>query len=483
MKIIQSYKILGAVALLGAATWSCEDPNETFDPTNPNLSADNVTGTIQSAARLLNGTERQLSLTMNEIVAPLEIATDNYENTATFFNQFLDDLAIDPTDADVTDIQYAIARMRALATTGLEEIGPADEGYTAEQEAGYYMLRGLAYLYAGELFSVLPIETGGAAVPAADHLTAAVNDFTSAINLSDGGTYSEGALLARARTYYRLGDKANAVADAEAAIAQSPEYVYFARYDGVEGPANTMQDALYDRGSFDDLQPLPSLDFLDPKYNGSVPNVEVPIPVLKIEEAHLILAEAALSDGDLEDAKAIMKDIIGLVNARPTQTFSDLVEGRTQNTPGSRPDSSIVEVAVGPDRPFEEGLVISRQSGDVTVPTVSGTSYTEDEVDAIDDMDFAYESLYRMRQEIFFAEGRRFTDLGLRLVVAQNEADANPNIQEGDLVPTIPTWLSPIAGSFDAFTYNVAAAQVTITNNLNRLTAENRSSPLVAPFE
>ena len=483
MKFIQSYKILGAVALLGAATFSCEDPNETFDPTNPNLSAENVSGTIQSAARLLNGTERQLSLTMNEIVAPLEIATDNYENTATFFNQFLDDLAIDPTDSDVRDIQYAIARMRALATTGLEDIGPADDGYSAEEEAGFYMLRGLAYLYAGELFSVLPIESQGAAVSADEHLMAAISDFTAAINLSEGGTYSEGALLARARTYYRMGDKANAVADAEAAIAQTPDYVYYARYDGVEGPTNTMQDALFDRGSFDDLQPLPSLDFLDPKYNGSVPNVEVPIPVLKIEEAHLILAEAALSDGNLDEAKSIMKDIVALVGTRPTQTFSDAVEGRNQNAPGSRPDSAVIEVAPGPDRPFESGLVINRQSGPVTVPTVSGTSYTSDEIDAIADVDFAYESLYRMRQEIFIAEGRRFTDLGLRLVVAQAEADANPNIQEGDLAPTIPSWLSPLAGSFDAFTYDVAAERVTITNNLNRLTAQNRSSPLVVPFE
>ena len=178
-----------------------------------------------------------------------------------------------------------------------------------------------------------------------------------------------------------------------------------------------------------------------------------------------------------------MKDIIGLVATRPTQTFSDAVEGRNQNDPGSRPDSSIVEVAVGPDRPFEAGLVINRQSGPVTIPTVSGTSYTEAEIDAIGDIDFAYESLYRMRQEIFIAEGRRFTDLGLRLVVAQNEADANPNIQEGDLLPTIPTWLQPIAKEFDAYTYDVGAARVTITNNLNKLTAENRSSPLVAPFE
>jgi hypothetical protein len=483
MNFIQKTKYGALAALLIILSWGCEDPNETFDPVNPNLSGDNVTGTIQSSARVLNGAERQLSLLMNEIVAPTEIATDNYENTATFFNQFLDDLAIDPTDSDVSDIQFDIARLRELTTTGLDEIGPADEGYSGTEEAGFHFLRGLSYLFGGELFSRLPAEPMGATVPAETHLMNAIEDFTAAMNVDGGGMYSDAALLARARAYYRLGDKSNAVSDAQAAIAATPMLLYKARYDGVEGPFNTMQDALFDRGTFDDLQPLPSLDFLDPKYNGFIPNVEVGIPVIKIEEAHLILAEAALSDGDLDEAKSIMKDIIDLVESREVQTFSDRAEGRTENAPGSRPDTSIVEVAVGPDRPFESGLVINRQVPSVTVPTVSGTSYTDAEVDNIADIEFAYESLYRMRQEIFIAEGRRFTDLGLRLVVSQTEADANPNITDADLQPTIPSWLNSIRGEFDDFTYDVSTARATIQHNLNRLTAENRASDLVAPFE
>lgn len=470
------------VTLLSIALWSCEDPEETFDPINPNLSADNVAGTIQSSERLLQGSERQLSILMSEIVVAGEIASDNYANTQTFFNQFLDGLDINPTDTDLRDIQFGIARLRALATAGIDEIGPADDGTTGEQFAGFYFLRGLSSLFAGEYFNRLPGEGGGATIPAEEHYANALTDFDAAVEQVGGGEYSDIALLARARLHYRMGNKTAAVVDATAVISATPDLIYFARYDANEGPTNTLQDAIYDRGSFDDLQPLPTLDFLDPKYNGATPNVEVFIPVLKVEEAHLILAEAALSEGNIDEAKSIMKNIVGLVATRPTQTFTDGAEQRTQRAPRSRPDTSIIKVSPGPDRPFESGLVLNRRSTNVTVPTVSGTSYTNEEIDQLNDIDFAYETLYRMRQEIFIAEGRRVTDLGIKYVVSIIEADANPNIVEGDLVPTIPPFLAPLAGKFDDITYTEGSTQATVVNNLNRLISANRNTALVAPF-
>ncbi len=59
-----------------------------------------------------------------------------------------------------------------------------------------------------------------------------------------------------------------------------------ARYDAAEGPVNTMQDALYDRSTFDDFQPLPTLDFLDPKYSRLSASEDSPIHYLKAEEAY-----------------------------------------------------------------------------------------------------------------------------------------------------------------------------------------------------
>ncbi len=486
MKNLSIIKLGIGILLLLATSWSCEDPDEIFEPINPNLSADNVVGTIESAARTLNGLERQLSLTINEVIVPAELATDNYINTQTFFNQFLDELDIIKTDNDIRDLQFAIARMRVLATSGIEEIGPNDPGYTTTQESGFYMLRGLSFLFAAELFKTLPTESGGVPQPASVQLGLAIDDFTDAIRVDATGKYGIGALLARARANYRGGNKDAAVADAQAAIAADPDYVYFARFDPNNPTAadnNTFQDALFDRGSFDDLQPLPTLDFLDPKYHGDDATIDFPIAVLKIEEAHLILAEAELADDDLDGAKSIMKNIVALVATRPVSTFNDMVEGRTEDEPGTRPNMASVRVAPGPDRDFEEGLVLDRQADEISVPSVSGTSFTDDKIDALDNIDRAYEALYRLRQEIFLAEGRRVTDLGIRFAIAEREELTNSNVTPDDVIGVIPSFIEPIRTQLDAFTFDAAAGTVTITNNLNRLLSENRGSDLVVPFE
>ena len=472
---------MGMLALL-AILWSCEDSAETFDPVNPNLSVDNVIGTIESAARTLNGAERQLALTLNEFVAVGAIASDSYVNTRTFFNQNFDALTIATTDADVNALQFDIARLRALCTTALTEIGPADPDYTGEQESAFLFLRGMAYLYGGSFFAVLPGEAGGPAVPAATHLGLAIADFTEAIRADGTGTYGLAAHIGRARANYLLGNKADAVSDANDIIAAAPDFVYLGNFDAINGPTNTMQDALFDRGSFDDLQPLPTLDFLDPKYNGSDPNFDFPTPIVKVEEAHLILAEAALSEGRLDDAKDIMNDIVGLVATRPTTTFDDRVEGRTHLAPDSRPNLSSVMVSPGPGRDFESGLVLDRQAETVTVPTVSGTSFDADEIAAIADVDAGYEALYRMRQEIFIAEGMRFVDLGLRMPVSQREADANANIVASDQEAVIPSFLSG-AGDIDAIEYDAMAGTCRVLVNCNALIAANRGTDFVAPFE
>lgn len=471
-----------ATLVLFFSVTACEDPDTFFDPINPDLSEDAVVGTVNSAQRLLEGTERQLALLMQEWTHIVEIASDNYVNTATFFNQFLDDLAIDATDADINDFQFDLARMRELAVSGLNVIGPGDPNFDENQSAEFSFFIGLSYLIAGEHFTALPAEPGGELRPAADHLQLAVTNFNEGLQKVTDDFTRASLLLGLARAQYFLGNQAEAVSAANEVIALDPDFVRFAEFDGINGPANTMQDALWDRGTFDDLQPLPRLDFLDPKYNGSIAGVESNTPLLKIEEAHLILAEAAIADNNLGAAQGIMKDIIGLVGTRETKTFNDAVEGRTQNAPGSRPDTSAVEVRASAGDPFRSGLVISRQAGPVTVPAISGTSVTEAMVDALTNADDALEMLYLMRQEIFIAEGRRTTDLGIRFVVSEVEFLSNPNVQEADKTPVFPPFIESIKTELDDFTYDMAAFQCTITHNLNAIIVANKASDFVAPF-
>lgn len=470
-----------AFCLLGLS--SCEDVDTAFNPLNPNLSEDAVQGVPNSARNLLLGCERQIANCMNEIIVISEIASDNYRNTQTFFNQFLDVLDIDATDADIEDTQEDFALLRELALSGLNVIGPADPEFTEQQAAEFNFMAGYAHLLMGMYFKSLPAEPLGPAQTNTTHLQVAITYFDAGLAGATETSTITSLHLGKARANYLLGNQSEAAASANAAIASDPSFVRFAQFDVInDPPSNIMQNAIADRASFDDLQPLPTLDFLDPKYNGSDATNDVNAPILKIEEAHLILVEAALASGDVSGAQSTMKDIIGLVGTRPTQTFDDSSEGRTQDAPGSRPDNEKVMVSAGAGAPLMDGLVLNRQAGPVTVPIVSGTSVTDAMVDALASEDEALEMLYKMRQEIFIAEGMRFVDLGLKLVVAQTEALLNENITDADQAAEIPTYLDGIRSELDNFDYDAAGGTATVTHNLNQILVTNKSLPEVLPF-
>jgi hypothetical protein len=472
---------LFALAILVAGFTACEDPDTTFDPINPDLTAEAIVGTPQSTLRTLQGCERQLALALNEFMPAVEIASDNYANTQTFYNQFLDNLNIDNTDADVNDSQFDIARLRELAIFGRDVIAPEDPGATTDQlaELDYYV--GVAFLMAGQYFRNLPAEPLGAPVSDMENLATAVTNFAAGASKATDADLKAACLMGQARANYLMGNKDAAVSAANEAIATSPTLIRFANFDAINGPVHTMQDAIHDRNTFDDLQPLPRLDFLDPKYNDQDPSADVPMPFFKIEEAHLILCEAAIADNELGTAQSIMKDIIGLVATRPTATFDESAEDRTQRNPGTHPNMASVTVAASPGAPMRAGLVLDR-TATTTVPTVSGTSVTEAMIDAVGDADEALELLYLLRQEIFIAEGMRATDMGIKLPTGNIEQLANSNVKESDVTPVIPPFLDAIKGELDAFDYDAGAGTCTITHDVNAIIVANKSSNFVAPF-
>lgn len=440
---------------------------------NPNLSVGSVVGQPNSSQIWLTGLERQMSLTINNFLVLAELGSDNYVNTQTFFNQFLDDLDIRTTDPDVRDAQYQIHRLRESARFGLEEVGPADVEYTEETEAEYHFYEGMSYLYAAMYFSGLPQEELGEIISSEENYNRAVSSFDAAISANPQPEY----YLAKARAHYYLGEKPQAVTAANEALALDPAFIRAAEYDAAEGPTNRMQDALYDRATFDDLQPLPALDFLDPKYSFVSPSVDASVHYLKAEEAHLILAEANITDEDLAEAKSNLEDLLDLVETREVRTINDAIEGRTERDPGTRPDTSAVVVN------GRTGLVLDRDDA-VEVPSVSGTSLTQDEIDALSSEDEALELLYRTRQEIFIAEGLRFVDMGVKLVIAENEFLQNENISEGDpsTVPVIPSFIEAVIPQLDAITYDADNYTAKTEINLTEILVANKSSTSVLPF-
>lgn len=467
--------IFFTAALIFGCTGDFGDVTDFKEVENPNLSEASVVGQPNSATIWLSGLERQLALVFQETLTLAELGSDNYVNTQTFFNQFMDDLVIQITDPDMRDTQRDIQRLRELAIFGLNEVGPGDPNYDAATEAEFNYFEGLAYLFSGMYFSTLPAEPVGVPVTSEQHYLNAISAFDAAIALNAKPEYQ----LAKARANYYLGNQSGAVAAATAALALDSSFDRTVKFDQSNGPSNTFEDALYQRATFDDLQPLPTLDFLDPKYSFLDPNEDAPVHFMKAEEAYLILAEAALADNDIAGARTNLTSLLDLIATREVRNIDDSIEQRSQVDEGSRPDNASVVVNGRP------GLVLDRQSGNVDIPSVSGTSLTADDIAAMQDDDDGLVLLYRTRQEVFISEGIRLVDMGVKLVIDENEILLNENINEGDAgtVAVIPSFIDAVVSDLDAITYEPGSGVATTAIDLNEVLVANKSSDQVVPFE
>ncbi|WP_337171868.1 hypothetical protein [Gemmatimonas aurantiaca] len=456
-----------------------------FTPTevrNPNLTDEDFLRTPAAGVTWLRGTQRQFLITLNTVVQNSEIVSDNYFNNYTTNNQQFDQPVVTYLDPEVTSIQNSIARLRYMATFGLDSVFPRDPLVTANDKAEMNFLRGMANLFAGEMYVALPGSGNGEVLPWQTHVQNAITDFTQARTLSTDAAAKNGYTLALARAYYRLGNKAKATEESQTLLTASPQFIRNATFDPTNGPTNAMQGVL--TSSVNNFQPLPRLDFLDPKYPNRSATTQSPIAFLKSEEAYLILAEAALSDNNIAGAKDRLNQLLTLVSARPTEQ----VDSRTQQRgrAGGKviyPNTADTRVAFAPGQPFVDGLVLTRSTGTVKAYTVSGTSVNAARIAAITTVDDGLYVVYLMRQEIFLAEGRRMADLGIRMPVAQTEIIANPNTRDGEAYTkaTIPSFI-PLALGMDGFTYDQTAKTVIMKNDMNRILVQNKASADVLPF-
>ena len=441
---------------------------------NPNLSETSVVGQLNSSSIWLSGMERQLSIVINEIVINAELVSDNYTNDQTFYNQFLDGLNITLNDNNIEDIQFAIHRLREMGSFGLNVVGPDDPNYEVSTEAEFNFLVGMSNLYSGMYFTALPSTEGEAPISDVDNINRAIASFDAALGLNPKAEYH----LAKARANYLLGNKSEAMSSASAALGLSSDFTRFARFDQTEGPVNVMENALYQRGSFDDLQPLPTLDFLDPKYSFLSPAEDPSVHYLKAEEAMMINIEGMITDGDVSGAQSMMSNLLALIQSRPVRSIDDAVEGRTHFAPKTRPDSSCVVVN------GRAGLVLDRGEGTVNIPEISGTSMTQSEIDAVSTEDEALYLLYRTRQEVFIAEGLRMVDMGVKLVIGQTEQLQNKNVTEGGpgTVAQIPSYFASVSDVIDAISYDAASCTATTQVDVTQILVDNKADALVLPF-
>lgn len=448
------------------------------DIINPNVSDDTFLGSANAMQAWVNGTNRSFAEAMGNYCLLMEILSDNYFNNYSRSSQVFDIPRILYTDTDVADLQRHVGTMREMADYGINTVAAADAATTRSDLFNLHYIKAFSFILGGEYFRGLPDAEGGEIKTWEEHLNTALTVLDSALEYADTDEDKAFVHTLKARTYYRLGDSVNASAEASASLELSSDFLKQAVFDGTNGVNNPVQEAIWDTW----FQPLPRLDFLDPKYFQLSATEQRPVNIAKAEENWLILAEASLADQNEAQAKVYMRQLLDLVKSRPVQEgINDQLEERYNGGYKRYPDNSAYKVAASEGEPFREGLVLDRKAPAlVSIPYVSGTSVTEEMIGGTSGIDETLALLYLMRQEIFFAEGRRVADLGIRLPVCEVEAANTPSAADY-MEALIPPFI-PLNYGMDSFTMDDDAMEVTIAYNMNRIIVENKSSEYVAPF-
>lgn len=476
---------MGSAALalflsVGLAGCDAIDPTEV---TNPTTTDEDLANAAEPTGALLSGLRAQFARLVGAAVVDTEVVSDNYSVHGTGINAELDEArAITPDIHNSTgrfsgSTYWNSQELRSLGDFVLDVISPDDDTATPEQlaEARYY--RGMAYLILGENFSFFPLEEDGTAQPASVALDRAVTDLQAAT------AYGPQVDAALARVYRLQGNAGAAEAAANAALAADPGLLFDQSYD--ETSITNAPVSFLVLRALQEMQPLPRLDFLDPKYTER----ESGIPVAKAEEMHLILAEIDLAAGAATAGRDHLVAAIDMANTRGMVSFDDIDERRNADLT-LRPRDPVIDIRADAASPLRSGLVLLRPST-VDIPNVSATSLDRDSVAALTDPTEIWHAYHLARQEIMLLEGRRMSDLGIKLPIMLREIDQNPTINFGDpgTMPVVPAYIPTGFAAMDTFDpptpYDgvdpgspLITTEVTIDIDMNRVLTDN----LVTPF-
>jgi tetratricopeptide (TPR) repeat protein len=467
--------MLGVMVTAGVlASCSFLDPTEVE---NPATTADDLANAENPTASLLPGLRAQLASAINPVIP--EVVSDNYSIHGTGINK-TNDFPSEITPDLIGGVYENVQELRALAEFVLNDIAPDDSTASSDdlQEARFYL--GMAFLLLGERFVAAPVEVDGTPVPSAGLIQRAITELNAALSAAPSSGFALPIQATLARAYRLDGDVTGAEAAAQAVLAGDPAFLLGQDYD----PATITNGpfAVLVLRSLKEMQPLPRLDFLDPKYTAR----EAPIAVSKGEEMLLILAEVEFARGDYAAGREFIAQAVELAQSRATANFDD-DDARLNEDLSERPHDASIGIRADPNSPLRAGLVLTRP-GIVVTPTVASSSLDADSVRniAAADTESLIHALHLARQEMLILEGRRMTDLGIRLPVTLDEIETNDNINDGDLGTrvVVPAYL-PAQDDMDLFTpaspYDangvLVTTEVVINVDVNRILAQQRVSP------
>lgn len=464
--------LLPLVVLVGACDFL--DPT---DVENPRTTSEDLARTENPVQALLPGARAQFARLTSSLSVVSEVVSDNFSIHGTgLFKEWDSPRSITPSVANstgtATGVYWNAQELKALASFILEDIAPGDPSAPAEAlaEARYY--RGMAFLVLGENFSAAPIEADGQALPSSELLALAVQD------LEQATAFGPQVHAALARAHRLRGDATAAMSAAQAALNADPALDFEREFDA-SSIENVPYAFLVSR-ALQEMQPLPRLDFLDPKFLARTDG----IAIAKAEEMHLIMAEAVLAGGDVAGAATHLQNAILVAEGRATTSFDD-EDPRLNADLSIRPRDASIVVRADASSPFRAGLVLTRP-GVVLQHPVTGTSLDADSVGALATEDELWHALHLARQEMLFLEGRRMADLGIRLPMMLREIDSNPSIAPGSAGTevVVPAYI-PADDEMDLFTpaspYDASGTlvtnEVTILFDMNRVLADNGVTP------
>lgn len=471
------FKNILAISCLSVTLMSCE----LTEVENPNITDDVYLTTPDVTKTWLAGLRRQLALTMNQVIVNTELVSDNYFNNRTLSSKVFDIPQIDNFDLDVNNTQAAVHRLRELSEYGLNKVIVADATTTPAEKAEILFINAYSHVLSAELFVGLPGASKGPVLSPAEHSNLALTALNQAISLQPDAKEKQVYTLLKARIYYDLGQSDQAVTFANEAMANKLllRQIFF---DGQNGTPNDFQTYIFSSTN-NEFAPLPRLDFLDPKYFHltTIAQDQKPVSIIKSEEAYLIVAEALVSKGDLNAGRTMLKDLLSdVISKRTVVLLNDKKETRNG---GNRTDYPLnaVKVKFDPSAAEKEGYVYNRQAGDISIATVSGTKVTAQDLDDATDQNGLLYLIYRIRQEVFFAEGRRMTDLGIKFPVSQTEQLNNKNVKPEHVVAQIPSFI-PLGRGMDDFTNNASTGVVTMKYDMNKVLVSNKNAREIFPF-
>ena len=446
---------------------------------NPNVDESTFLSSDNPMDTWVNGTEKEFALHLSDFVELMEILSDNYFNNYTRSSKVFDVPQLLFTDADVTKLQRHIGALREMADYGLNTVASADSKTTTADRFHLLYIKAYSFILAGDFFRALPVKNAGEAVEWNMQMKQAMEVLDEALPLAQTNEDKAFVHTLYARAAHRIGDRELSVTHARQALSFSQDFFHQVQFDSKNGVLSGVQEAIWS----DWFQPLPRLDFLDPKYFQMNSTEQRPITIAKAEENYLILAEAELASNHIAEAKSQLTALLKLVQSRPVQTgINDQLERRYNGGLKAFPNDPSYRVQASPNDSLRSGLIIDRRPPHlISIPYISGTSVTQSMIERLDNHDSALELVYLMRQEIFFAEGRRPADLGIRLPLCEVEA---AKVSNGSKYTEawIPSYVPQNYG-LDDFTIDESAKTVTITHNMNRVIVENAHAVEVAPFE